>query len=56
MKIQLITTGNKVQYWRDGELIYDIYDKDPYLEGWFGFRTVRSHLRLDNFKVYRLAD
>jgi hypothetical protein len=56
MKIQLIADGNKIQYWRDGELIYDIVDEDPYLEGWFGFRTVRSHLRLDNFRVYRLSD
>ena len=56
MKIQLIADGKKIQYWRDGEIIYDIMDEQPYLEGWFGFRTVRSHLRLDNFKVYRLSD
>lgn len=56
MKIQLIADGNIIQYWRDGELIYNIFDEDPYLEGWFGFRTVRSHLRLDNFRVYRLAE
>jgi hypothetical protein len=56
MKIQLIADGEKIQFWRDGELIYDFVDEDPYLEGWFGFRTVRSHLRLDNFKVYRLSD
>ena len=56
IKIQLIADGNKIQYWRDGELIYDFVDDNPYLEGWFAFRTVRSHLRLDNFKVYRLAD
>lgn len=56
MKIQLIADGKKIQYWRDDEIIYDFVDEDPYLEGWFGFRTVRSHLRLDNFKVYRLLD
>lgn len=56
MKTQLIADGKKIQYWRNGELIYHFVDEDPYLEGWFAFRTVRSHLRLDYFKVYRLSD
>jgi len=56
MKTQLIADGKKIQYWRNGELIYDIVDEEPYLKGWLVFRTVRSHLRLDDFKVYRLSD
>ena len=56
VKIQLVADGNKIQYWRDGEIIYDFVDEHPYLEGWFAFRTVRSHLRLDNFKVYRIPE
>lgn len=54
MKIQLVADGKKIQYWRDGELIYDVTDEHPYLEGWFAFRTVRNHMKVDNFKVYRL--
>jgi len=56
VKIQIVSDGGKIQYWRDGEIIYDFKDDNPYLEGWFAFRTVRSHLKLDNFKVYRLEE
>lgn len=44
MKIRLIADGNTMQYWRDGEIIQDFVVREPYLEGWFGFRTVRSNL------------
>lgn len=55
MKIQLVAFGETIRYLRDGEMIFDIRDPKPYREGWFGFRTVNSHLVLDNFRVYRLA-
>lgn len=42
-----------VRYYRDGELIFDFKDPAPLTEGWFGFRTVQSHLRIRNFKVER---
>ena len=54
IKIQIISTGTGIRYLRDGEIVFDFKDKDPYTEGWFGFRTIRNHLRIDNFKVYRL--
>lgn len=54
IKIKLIADGENIQYWRDGELVFDVFDKEPYREGWFGFRTVKNHLKLDNFKVYQL--
>jgi len=54
VKIQLIADGERVQFFRDGELLFDFTDKAPFREGWFGFRTVRSHLKIDNFRVYRL--
>ncbi len=54
VKIQLIADGERVQFLRDGEILFDFTDKAPFREGWFGFRTVRSHLKLDNFRVYRL--
>ena len=55
MKIQLVASGETIRYLRDGEVIFDVRDPKPYREGWFGFRTVNSHLVLDNFRVYRLA-
>ncbi len=54
IKIQLIADGERIAYLRDGEVIYDVHDPDPYTDGWFGFRTVNNHMTLDNFKVYRL--
>jgi len=55
VKIQLVAFGETVRYLRDGEVIFDIRDPKPYREGWFGFRTVNSHLVLDNVRIYRLT-
>jgi len=54
MKIQIVVLGNRTQYIRDGEVIFDFYDREPYAEGWFAFRTVDNHMTADNFKVTRL--
>jgi hypothetical protein len=53
VKIELIADHGRIQFIRDGEVIFDFTDPSPFTSGWFGFRTVRSHLRLDNFRVYR---
>ena len=55
VKIQLVAAGGKIQFLRDGELVLGFTDSAPFTTGWFGFRTVRNHMRLDNFRVYRLA-
>ena len=54
IKIQLIADGERIAYLRDGEVIYDVHDPDPYTDGWFGFRTVNNHMTIDNFKIYRM--
>lgn len=54
MKIQLVAFGDRIEYWRDGERIFELVDPESYTSGWFGFRTVMSHIQFDNFKVYRL--
>jgi hypothetical protein len=54
LKIKIIADGERIQYWRNSEKVIDFVDDDPFREGWFGFRTVRNHLRLDNFRVYRI--
>jgi hypothetical protein len=54
IKIQLIADGERIAYLRDGEVIYDVHDPNPYTDGWFGFRTVNNHMTIDNFRVYRL--
>jgi hypothetical protein len=55
VKIQIVARGSTIQFLRDGELVYDIEDPEPYTEGWFGFRTVRNRMVIDDFRVYRLA-
>lgn len=56
VKIQIIADDSQIRYFRAGELIFDFEDAAPYTEGWFGFRTVRSHLTIDQFKVYDLSN
>ena len=53
--VQLVAMGNRVQYYRDGVLIFDFHDPDPYTRGHFGFRTTKSHVELRNFAVYRIT-
>ncbi|MEM8954840.1 MAG: DUF6250 domain-containing protein [Verrucomicrobiota bacterium] len=54
VKIQIIVDGRTIRYLRDGEIVFDFEDREPYTEGWFGFRTVRNRMRIDDFRVYRL--
>jgi hypothetical protein len=56
IKIQLIADGNRIAYIRNGEMIYDVRDPEPYTDGWFGFRTVNNHMTIDNFRISRLRD
>lgn len=42
-----------VRYYRDAALIFEFKDPAPLKEGWFGFRTVQSHLRIRDFQVRR---
>jgi len=53
--IQIVADGSTIQYFRDGELIFNFEDSEPYTEGWFGLRTVNNHMAVDNFRVYRIA-
>jgi hypothetical protein len=53
--VQLVALGNRIQYYRDGRLIFDFRDPAPYTRGRFGLRTTASHLEVRNFRVYRVA-
>ncbi|HEY7087227.1 MAG TPA: DUF6250 domain-containing protein, partial [Tepidisphaeraceae bacterium] len=53
-KIQLVTCGTLVQYWRDGKRVFEYTDADPYKTGRFAFRTVTNHMTIENFRVMRL--
>ena len=53
-RIRLIACGNLIQYWRDGDKLFELNDPEPYTTGWFGFRTTQNHMEIRNFRVYRL--
>lgn len=55
-RIRLIANGNVIQYYRDGQLLFDYKDPNPYTRGWFAIRTTKSHLRIRHFEVRRLLD
>jgi rhamnogalacturonan endolyase len=52
--VEIVVTGNKVQYFLNKELLFDYYDLHPYSSGYFGLRTVKSHIKYKNFKVIQL--
>lgn len=51
-QIELVVEGNRVQYLRDGEVLFDLTDPAVLTAGWFGFRTVRSRLEITDFTVW----
>jgi hypothetical protein len=52
--IALVAAEGFAGFYRDGRRIFGYEDAEPYTRGWFGFRTVASHLRIRAFRVYRL--
>ena len=54
-KIQIISTGKSVIFICDGEIVFHFNDAYPFTEGWFGFRTVNNHMKIDNFKVHSIV-
>jgi hypothetical protein len=51
-QIQIVSDGDRVQFIRDGEVVFDINDPSALHEGWFGFRTVNSRVEIRRFRVY----
>jgi hypothetical protein len=53
-RIELVATGDgRVQFIRDGEVVFDYRDPHPLRSGWFGFRTVQSRIEISHFQVAR---
>jgi hypothetical protein len=51
----LVTAEGRVQFIRDGTVVFDWRDPAPLLSGWFGFRTVHSQIEISDFKVHAAA-
>lgn len=52
--VTLIADGPLIQYWRDGEKIFEMTDPQPYTTGWFGIRTTKNHMQVRNLRIVRL--
>lgn len=51
-RVTLIATAEgRVQFIRDGTVIFDVRDPAPLTHGWFGFRTVQSRMEVSDFRV-----
>jgi hypothetical protein len=53
--VAITLRDGRTSYSVNGILFFDYVDKTPLTEGYFGFRTTKSHQRFSNFRVYRLA-
>ncbi|MFV0390278.1 MAG: DUF6250 domain-containing protein [Paludibacteraceae bacterium] len=54
-RIEIVIEVNErgTRYFRDGKLIYDFKDDSPYMDGYFGFRTVKNRMRIDELKIVK---
>lgn len=52
-RIRLIAAGRRVALERDGRTMFELIDPEPYTRGHFGLRTTKSHLRVQNFRIFR---
>jgi hypothetical protein len=52
--IDLVAAGERIEYWRDGKLVFGLLDPEPYTSGYFAFRSTYSHIQFQRFRVYRL--
>jgi hypothetical protein len=51
-RITLVAAVGRVQFIRDGEVIFDYRDPQPLTSGWFGFRTIDSRIEIRHFQVW----
>lgn len=49
--VRIVSTDKRVQYYADGQLLFDYADDEAYTSGWFGFRTVESRVKLHSFTI-----
>ena len=52
-RITLIANGRRIEYRRDGRVLFSFEDSAPYARGWFALRTTWSHLRIERLRIHR---
>lgn len=50
-RIKLVARDGVAEFWRNGEKIFSFSDPEPLTSGWFGVRTVKSHLEIRNLRI-----
>ncbi|MEV0171651.1 DUF6250 domain-containing protein [Streptomyces sp. NPDC050803] len=54
-RVRIVSDGSVQRWWNNGRLVFDLADPEPYTSGHFAFRTVWSHFRISDFRVWRLS-
>ncbi|HEY4248716.1 MAG TPA: DUF6250 domain-containing protein [Lacunisphaera sp.] len=49
--LRVVARDGVAEFWRDGGKLFSFKDPAPLTSGWFGFRTVHSHLEIRNFRI-----
>lgn len=49
--LQIVITENSTQYYCNKKLVYNIEDENLYSSGYFGLRSYKTHVVVDNFNV-----
>lgn len=49
--LKIVARAGAAEFWRDGRRLFSFTDPAPLREGWFAFRTVKSHLEIRNFRI-----
>jgi len=52
--IAIVVKDGVTSYWVDGQCYFSYNDPSPLKEGYFGFRSTKSHQEVSQFKVYQL--
>ena len=52
--VKITVQEGRTTYYLNNKLFFDYTDNKPLSEGYFGFRTTRSHQQFENFKVFTL--
>ncbi len=53
--IEIEVRNGEVSYSVNGKLFFTFGDKDPLTEGYFGFRSTKSHQEISNVKIYAIG-
>jgi hypothetical protein len=55
-RIRLVALGKRIEFYRDDRRLFQMNDAEPYTSGWFGLRTVKNHMLIRNFVIYRIKE